>query len=232
MTLTPHIKNILKNSKKDTEWKKEAEERQAARKESKKAGLVATQLAYYMKVNNISQTKVGKLIGVTPQYISKVLKGRENLTLATIEEIEKKLCIEIITVNDLSNTEITSNKKHIINPTTHHLGIESLRTSHYFIKDTDYDASPTIKYRYYNSILKSEVKTTSDSTLGFPNDYFEQMKQKAIQRAHERFEKLKNEIDFQVDYINVLSLEETKSNKQFSESLNWIESDSLILEEN
>jgi transcriptional regulator with XRE-family HTH domain len=98
MTLTPHIKNILKNSKKDTEWKKEEEERQAARKESKKAGLVATQLAYYMAVNKISQTDLGKMIGVKPQQISKILKGRENLTLATIEKIEEALGIDLIQV--------------------------------------------------------------------------------------------------------------------------------------
>ncbi len=34
-------------------------------------------------------------------------------------------------------------------------------------------------------------KVNEPATMGFANDYYEQMKQKAIQRAHERFEKLK-----------------------------------------
>ena len=100
MKLTPHIQNILKNSKKDTDWKEEAIERQSTWKESKKAGLVATQLAVYMTDNGISQTALAKKINVTPQQISKVLKGRENLTLSTIEKIEEALGIQLVKVNN------------------------------------------------------------------------------------------------------------------------------------
>lgn len=64
MKLNPHIQNILNNSKKDTEWKKEAEERKSVRQESRKSGMIATQLAYFMKTNGISQTDLGKLIGL------------------------------------------------------------------------------------------------------------------------------------------------------------------------
>jgi transcriptional regulator with XRE-family HTH domain len=105
MTLNSHIQNILKNSKKDTEWKKEAEERLQARGQSKKSGLIATQLAVYMAENGISQTALGKMTGVSPQQISKVLKGRENLTLATIEKIENALGIQLIHVNSLEEGE-------------------------------------------------------------------------------------------------------------------------------
>jgi cell division protein FtsZ len=39
-------------------------------------------------------------------------------------------------------------------------------------------------------------KVNEPATTGFANDYYEQMKQKAIQRAHERFEKLKGNRTF------------------------------------
>ncbi len=39
-------------------------------------------------------------------------------------------------------------------------------------------------------------KVNEPATMGFANDYYEQMKQKAIQRAHERFEKLKGNRSF------------------------------------
>lgn len=106
MTLNSHIQNILKNSKKDTEWKKEAEERLKARTESKKSGLIATQLAIYMAEKGISQTALGKMTGVSPQQISKIMKGRENLTLATIEKIEDALGIQLIQVNILEEAEL------------------------------------------------------------------------------------------------------------------------------
>jgi len=105
MTLNSHIQNILKNSKKDTEWKKEAEERLKARNESKKSGMIATQLAIYMAEKGITQTALGEMTGVSPQQISKILKGRENLTLATIEKIENALGIHLIQVNILEETE-------------------------------------------------------------------------------------------------------------------------------
>ncbi len=40
---------------------------------------------------------------------------------------------------------------------------------------------------------KKSEKVNEPTTMGFANDYYEQMKLKAIQRAHERFEKLKGD---------------------------------------
>lgn len=74
----------------------EAEERKSVRKECRKSRMIATQLAYFMKTNGISQTDLGKLAGVSPQQISKILKGRKNLTLGTIEKIKIALKIELI----------------------------------------------------------------------------------------------------------------------------------------
>ncbi|WP_051315373.1 helix-turn-helix domain-containing protein [Algoriphagus terrigena] len=112
MELNPHIQNILKNSKKDTEWKKEAEERKSVRQESKKAGKIAIQLAFHMKSKGISQADLGRCIGVSSQQISKILKGRENLTLGAIEKIETALNIELIQAVNLESKENTIQQRY------------------------------------------------------------------------------------------------------------------------
>lgn len=172
-----HIQNILKNSIKDTEWKKEAEERNSARQESRKSGIIATQLAYYMKVNGISQTDLGNTIGVSPQQISKILKGRENLTLGTIEKIEDALEIDLVTPVSFeakkSNFEPAKSR-------TQHLDFGT-RSVGYQIHDTA--SSHVRKSVYYGGSFKVDWSIQS-----LPNEYYEQIKEKAIKRAYERFE--------------------------------------------
>lgn len=45
---------------------------------------------------DLSQTKLAELLNVTPQYISKILKGHENLTLETIAKLSEALNVELI----------------------------------------------------------------------------------------------------------------------------------------
>ena len=44
------------------------------------------------------QPTLAEEMGVTPQYISKVVKGKENLTLETIAKIEEVLGIKLVEV--------------------------------------------------------------------------------------------------------------------------------------
>jgi transcriptional regulator with XRE-family HTH domain len=44
----------------------------------------------------MTQKQLAELIGVSPQFISKILKGQENLTLETISKIETALGIAIL----------------------------------------------------------------------------------------------------------------------------------------
>jgi len=57
---------------------------------------------------------------------------------------------------------------------------------HDLFEEKEEDEKPTEKLE----------KVNEPATTGFANDYYEQMKQKAIQRAHERFEKLKGNRTF------------------------------------
>lgn len=187
MTINSHIQNILKNSKKDTEWKKEAEERLKAGTESKKSGLIATQLAIYMAEKGISQTALGKITGVSPQQISKVLKGRENLTLATIEKIENALEIQLIQVNLLEKAEVREVKGNMF--------LELCRSM---------PERGELIHLYQNTaetVIHGYIQL-SDFNKKIPEseNYYQPIQQKAIQRIHARFEKIRkmrSGLDFQ-----------------------------------
>lgn len=56
-------------------------------------------------INGMSQKALAEAIGVTPQYINKVVKGQENLTLITISKIESVLGISLIHIPVNSNTQ-------------------------------------------------------------------------------------------------------------------------------
>lgn len=215
MTKNLHIQNILKNSKKDTEWKKEAEERKSVRQESRKSGIIATQLAYYMKVNGISQTDLGNRIDVSPQQISKILKGRENLTLGTIEKIESALNIELIqTVNQ------ESREKHI------HAGYLSQKSSSIAIDlGTGTVALAFEKPRFYGGSMGIP------SLSAFANKSYEEWKQQAIGRALKKFEKIKNSREFHFESEEFLIPILTGSDKSGQKKAVWTNPESFTPEE-
>lgn len=51
-----------------------------------------------LKAQNISQKKLAEKLGVTPQYVNKLVKGREKLNLETIARIEAALNIRLIEI--------------------------------------------------------------------------------------------------------------------------------------
>ena len=63
-------------------------------------------------IKNQSDNNQGKLaaqIGVSPQHISKILKGRENLTLETIAKLSTALGVELITFPEYKYSEAAIN---------------------------------------------------------------------------------------------------------------------------
>jgi DNA-binding Xre family transcriptional regulator len=47
-------------------------------------------------IPGMNQRKLAELMGVTPQHISKIVKGQENLTLETIGKLSEALQIELV----------------------------------------------------------------------------------------------------------------------------------------
>jgi transcriptional regulator with XRE-family HTH domain len=205
-----NIQNILKNSIKDTEWKKEAEERNSARQESRKSGIIATQLAYYMKVNGISQTDLGNKIGVSPQQISKILKGRENLTLGTIEKIEDALQIDLIAPVTLEAAKLkiepAGSRSMHLDLGTRSIGYQIQNTVRMVKRETV----------FYGGTFKADWPITP-----LPNDYYEQMRQSALKRAHDKFERLKGE-SYDMDKLKGIVVKR-KYSEPTSKTEGWID---------
>lgn len=59
---------------------------------------VALAIIDYMQANGLKRADLAKRLGVSPQYVSKLLSGTENLSFKSIANIEEKLgisCIEM-----------------------------------------------------------------------------------------------------------------------------------------
>ena len=89
-------------SKKVSNWLNDAEIRQANKKWKDRSFKIAVRILREIRaqknINGMTQRKLAEEMGVSPQYINKVVKGKENLTLETIAKIEDVLGITIIEV--------------------------------------------------------------------------------------------------------------------------------------
>lgn len=59
---------------------------------------VALSIIDYMQENGLKRADLAKKLGVSPQYVSKLLSGTENLSFKSIANIEEKLgisCLEV-----------------------------------------------------------------------------------------------------------------------------------------
>lgn len=88
-------------SKKPFDWKKAAKER------AENAGWVNYSNNIAMRIlsaiednNDINQLILAEKVGVKRQYINKVVKGKQNLSLKTIYKLSKVLGVELITFPD------------------------------------------------------------------------------------------------------------------------------------
>lgn len=52
---------------------------------------VALSIIDYMQDNHLSRTEMAKILGVSPQYLSRILSGTENLSIKSVAKIEATL---------------------------------------------------------------------------------------------------------------------------------------------
>jgi transcriptional regulator with XRE-family HTH domain len=71
---------------------------------------IAIKLHTYLRKNKLQQKDFAKLMEVSPQQISKILSGKENLKLETISKIEKLTGLNIITKDIKEPVEIQLNE--------------------------------------------------------------------------------------------------------------------------
>ena len=61
----------------------------------KRSRRVAYAIMDYMQENQFSRNDIAEKLGVSPQYVSKILSGKTNFSFKTISEIEEGLGIEV-----------------------------------------------------------------------------------------------------------------------------------------
>lgn len=69
----------------------------------KKSKHIALKVLMALKEKNMTQKDLATEMNVSPQYINKIVKGKENLTIETISKIEEVLNIEILITNNKRN---------------------------------------------------------------------------------------------------------------------------------
>ena len=74
----------------DVKW------RQANASWLKRFQRVAYAIMDYMQANQLSRNDIAKKLGVSPQYVSRVLSGKMNFTFKTISAIEDRLQLELL----------------------------------------------------------------------------------------------------------------------------------------
>ena len=83
-------------------WRKEAEERQANKEWLRYSQMIAIKMLDKMEELGLTQKMLAERMGCSQQYVSKeqyvskVLRGRENLSLETLCKIENALNLQII----------------------------------------------------------------------------------------------------------------------------------------
>lgn len=92
------VKEFLKahSSSTPSRWKEEAEWRRTNRGWLRYSQFIAIRIMSRMDELNMTQTALAEKMVCSQQYVSKILKGKENLSLESIWKIETALGIDLI----------------------------------------------------------------------------------------------------------------------------------------
>src|SRR5687768_16799952 len=90
--------------RKQKSWSEDADSRIKNRKWLKYSSNIARRVLAAIDKKDSSQVALATLLGVKPQQINKIVKGKENLTLKTIADISEALGTELITFPDYDDS--------------------------------------------------------------------------------------------------------------------------------
>ena len=77
-------------------WREEAEKRKANKEWLRYSQKIAMRMLDKMEEQDITQKQLAERMGCSQQYVSKILKGCENLSLETLSKIENALNITVM----------------------------------------------------------------------------------------------------------------------------------------
>lgn len=103
----------MKNHLRDKHWKKESM-------------IIAMRILYTLDEKGLTQKNLAEKLGKSPQWVNKICKGQQNLTIGTIKELEEALDISLFEIPPLKEEKLTlkpnktkltySTSKSIISP--------------------------------------------------------------------------------------------------------------------
>jgi len=107
------LKEKLSNltSDRPSGWKAKAKLRRENREWMKKSAAIAVRVLDALKALNLTQKELAERMNISPQQISKIVKGQENLTLETISNLEIALDIQIIDDEKMNKSALSKKKK-------------------------------------------------------------------------------------------------------------------------
>ena len=77
-------------------WREKAERRQENKTWLRYSQSIAMKMLDKMEELPLNQTQLAERMGCSQQYVSKVLRGQENLSIETLAKIEQALSIQIL----------------------------------------------------------------------------------------------------------------------------------------
>lgn len=87
---------ILEQNEVKTKWRENAQWRRENRRWLRYSGFIALTVMNRLDQIGLSQKELAERMHCSPQYISKLLKGSENLTLETISKLEECLDLDLV----------------------------------------------------------------------------------------------------------------------------------------
>lgn len=83
-------------SKTHSKWRDEANWRRENKAWLRHSQRIAVKLLSFMKRENLTQNAMAERMNCTQQYVSKILRGNENLTLETLSKLEEAMQTQLI----------------------------------------------------------------------------------------------------------------------------------------
>ena len=80
--------------------------------------IIAMRISATLKAKKMTQKDLAAQLGVSPQALTRIMKGRQNLSLNKVRQIEKVLGISMMTIHKTADnpTPIASKRKSVSSP--------------------------------------------------------------------------------------------------------------------
>jgi ribosome-binding protein aMBF1 (putative translation factor) len=101
--LKTRLKKITSDEK--SQWVDKAEWRLANKGWLKKSAGIAVRVLLVLKEKGITQKELAEMMSVSPQQINKIVKGQENLTLETLDKLERALGISLFELPGIKSAD-------------------------------------------------------------------------------------------------------------------------------